>query len=131
MFGTIDVQTGDVFCVPTQKCNAVTFLDFLKQIVARYPKKMIVMILDNARIHHAKLLRPFLEEHRHQLFLLFLPPYSPELNPIEKMWGWVKETVIANCFHKDHTDIQYAIDLFLAFARSYPERVLRRIGCFC
>ena len=41
------------------------------------------MILDNERIHHAKLIQPFLEEHQSRLKLVFLPPYSPELNLIE------------------------------------------------
>ncbi|MBE2914432.1 IS630 family transposase, partial [Anoxybacillus flavithermus] len=42
----------------------------------------IVMILDNARIHHAKLIQPFLKEHEDRLELVFLPPYSPQLNLI-------------------------------------------------
>ena len=57
------------------------------------------MILDNARIHHAKLLQPFLKEHEDRLTLLFLPPYSPNLNAVERVWGWLKKSVIANRFH--------------------------------
>jgi len=46
----------------------------------------VVVILDNARWHHAKLLKPWLWEHRHIFQLDFLPPYSPELNNIERVW---------------------------------------------
>ena len=42
------------------------------------------MILDNAKIHHAKLIQPFLNENLKRLELVFLPPYSPKLNRIEK-----------------------------------------------
>lgn len=45
------------------------------------------MILDNAKIHHAKLLKPFLEDFKDRLELMFLPPYNPELNLIEGLWG--------------------------------------------
>ena len=41
------------------------------------------MILDNVRIYHAKLFKPFLDENKDRLKLMFLPPYSPELNFIE------------------------------------------------
>ena len=48
------------------------------------------MILDNVRIHHAKLLKPFLDENKDRLKLMFLPAYSPELNLIEGGYGMVK-----------------------------------------
>lgn len=38
------------------------------------------MILDNSRIHHAKLIQPFLEENKDRLELIYLPPYSPRSN---------------------------------------------------
>ncbi|MFT9848085.1 IS630 family transposase [Aneurinibacillus sp. REN35] len=129
LFGTVDVQTGDVFCSSADRCNAVTFLAFLKELVARYADKSIVLILDNARIHHAKLLHPFLKQHRHRLFLLFLPPYSPELNPIEKLWRWLKDMVIVNRFHKNESEIRSSVSDFLTFIQSCPEKVLARIGC--
>ena len=52
------------------------------RIIPTYGK--IVIILDNAKIHHAKLLKEFLEENRNRLELVFLPSYSPHLNKIEE-----------------------------------------------
>jgi len=54
--------------------NAETFLRFLKNVLIRYPQGKIVMVLDNVRIHHAKLIHPFLEEQKNRLELLFPPP---------------------------------------------------------
>lgn len=48
------------------------------------------MILDNARIHHAKLLKPFLDENKDRLELMFLPTYSPEFNLIEGGYEMIK-----------------------------------------
>lgn len=56
------------------------------------------MILDNAKIHNAKLLKPFLEEVKDILELMFLPAYSPELNLIYGLWGWLKSSIINNSF---------------------------------
>lgn len=44
---------------------------FLKNVLKQYPKGKIVMILDNAKIHHAKLIQPFLKQNRERLELVF------------------------------------------------------------
>ena len=64
----------------TNRHIEITNHNFLKKVLAQYPEGKIVMILDNARIHHAKLLKPFLDENKDRLELMFLPAYSPELN---------------------------------------------------
>lgn len=68
-----------------------------------------VIILDNAKIHHAKLLREFLAENREDLELVFLSPYSPNLNKIEELWGWFKDSVINNVFFHSREEIQKAM----------------------
>lgn len=86
------------------------------------------MILDNARIHHAKILKPFLEKNEQRLTLLFLPPYSPNLNAVERIWGWLKGSVIANRFHATRKDIRKSIEAFMEYLNAYPKKVLQRIG---
>lgn len=78
LIGTLNYETGEVFCIEAETYDAVVFLEFLKKVQAHYPIGKIVMILDNARIHHAKLIQPFLEENRDRLELVFLRPYSPQ-----------------------------------------------------
>lgn len=75
-----------VYCEEHEKYDAKVFLDFVKVILDKYPTGKIVMILDNAKIHHAKLIKPFLEEIKDRIELMFLPPYSPNLNLIEGLW---------------------------------------------
>lgn len=87
-----------VYCEEHEKYDAKVFLDFVKVILDKYPTGKIVMILDNAKIHHAKLIKPFLEEIKDRIELMFLPPYSPNLNLIEGLWGWLKSKVINNRF---------------------------------
>lgn len=54
------------------------------------------MILDNVRYHHAKNLREWLKEKRNEIELHYLPPYSPNLNPIEKVWKKTKKESVHN-----------------------------------
>ena len=57
------------------------------------------MILDNVRIHHAKLLKPFLDENKDRLEFMFFPAYSPEFNLIEGVMRWLKSSIISLVEH--------------------------------
>jgi len=59
---------------------------FLKEVGARHPHDFIVMVLDGAGWHRAKALKV-----PPNMTLLPLPPYSPELNPVENLWGELRE----------------------------------------
>jgi len=73
----------------------VGFLGLLKQSLAHLCKP-IVLILDNASIHKAKANRSIIDFlAKHGLTLYFLPPYSPELNRIERLWHKMKYTWMA------------------------------------
>jgi len=67
--------------------NAMTFQSFLIKLLRHQRRdRLMLVVLDNARWHHAKILKPWLEKHRKVIALDFLPPYSPELNSIERAW---------------------------------------------
>ena len=83
VFGAVDPYSGVLKASITEKYNAVTFREFLMSISPMSGE--IHMVLDNAKYHHANLLKEFLESNSH-IILEFLPPYSPELNPIESVW---------------------------------------------
>ena len=82
LLATWDDASGDILCHQDDHYDATVFLSFLQTVQERYNGDHIVRILDNARIHHAKLIHPFLDEHQDTLTLMFLPPSSPQLNGI-------------------------------------------------
>jgi len=87
VFGAVCAETGRLVARREQKFDALTFGAFLKQLLPhRRRNRRMIVIVDNARWHHAKLLKPWLAEHRDVLRLDFLPPYGPELNVIERVW---------------------------------------------
>jgi transposase len=128
LFGCVEIQNGEFLCMETDKCDAQAFLAFLHYVVSQYEGQHVVIVLDNARIHHAKLLQTFLKENEHCLTLLFLPPYSQNLNAVERIWGWLKKSVIANRFHATCEAIGTSIVSFLEHLHAYPEKVLRLLG---
>ncbi|MEG2487188.1 MAG: IS630 family transposase, partial [Cetobacterium sp.] len=98
LIGILDYATGIVYCEEHERYDAKVFLEFIKVVLDKYPTGKVVIILDNAKIHHAKLIQPFLNEFKDRIELMFLPPYSPNLNLIEGLWGWIKKSVINNRF---------------------------------
>lgn len=127
LLGVLDYETGAVFCMQDQLFNAETFLRFLEQVLIQYSSGKIVMVLDNARIHHAKLIQPFLLKHQERLELLFLPPYSPDLNPIEGLWKWLKMSVVYNVFYEAIQDIYRNVQAFISEINQMPKTVIDRL----
>ncbi|OZI13640.1 hypothetical protein CEW92_00565 [Bacillaceae bacterium SAS-127] len=70
LFGCVSSQNGEFFCMEKKKCNAQSFRSFLHFLLSVHQDKHLVIILDNARIPHAKLLKPFLKENAHRLTCL-------------------------------------------------------------
>ena len=127
LLGVLNYETGSVFCMQDSSFDAQTFLRFLEHVLKEYPTGKIVLVLDNARIHHAKLIQPFLEEHKERLELLFLPPYSPNLNPIEGLWKWLKTSVVYNVFYDSVQDIRKNVQAFITEINQTPKTVIDRL----
>lgn len=85
------------------------------------------MILDNARIHHAKYLQDFLNENKDRLALVFLPPYSPQLNLIEGLWKWLKASVINNLFFPNVQKIKLKVREFIRDINQRKAEVIDRL----
>lgn len=96
-FGAVNVSTGTFVRSFCPKFDARTFQAFLKQLLRhRSTTRRMVIVLDNARYHHAALLAPLRRKYRRVLTLLFLPPYSPHLAPIERVWKLTRRVATHN-----------------------------------
>lgn len=127
LVGFLDYEAGHVYVEEHKRYDAEVFLGFLKNTLSHYPNKRIVMILDNAKIHHAKLLNDFLQENSDKLTLFFLPPYSPNLNRIEGLWKWLKNSVVNNVFFHCKKEIQAAVNKFIEYVNTIPMTVIDRL----
>ncbi len=98
-FGAVRSRDGTFqFSRETGKFNAVTFLAFLKGLrrTSIGTGRRVVVITDNARYHHARLHKEWRATHVEDFGLDYLPPYSPELNPIEWVWKLTRRQCLRN-----------------------------------
>jgi len=72
--------------------NATILIDFLQRLT-REAERKVFLILDNLRVHHAKVVKAWLAEHADQIEVFYLPSYSPELNPDECLNADLKQAV--------------------------------------
>ena len=128
-FGAVNLGNGVLVRTFCKIFNAETFQHFLRVLLRhRSAHKRMVIVLDNARYHHARLLRPFLRRYRRVLSLLFLPPYSPQLAPIERVWKLARRLATHNRYFQTLDHVLDAVNMcFDAWRR--PNRILRRLCC--
>lgn len=128
LFGILDYQKGRVLCDTSELLNAQGFQSFIeKTVFPAYEGKKIIMILDNSKIHHAKILADFKERNQSRITFLFLPPYAPNINRIEGLWKWLKQSVICNQFLKGIDEINTAVQGFLSGITHQSTIILNRL----
>jgi transposase len=114
MIGAVAPLEGTVHVATTKRHTAKTFRKFLIGLMQKFKhKKKIYLILDNAPIHHANCLQGFLKQIKNRLELIFLPSYSPKLNPIEHFWKYMRKKVTHNTFYATFGKFDAAIRNFL------------------
>jgi transposase len=95
-FGALDAQSGVFHWVDHDRKLAVYFVAFLDELVLAYPAGPLYLVLDSAPTHTAKVVQGWLVAHS-RVQLLWLPKYAAhEVNPAERIWGLMKNTVAAN-----------------------------------
>lgn len=103
LFGGYSPINGDHYTLELPYCNADCFQQYLNGLSGHKPTEFKIMILDNGAFHKARrLVIPA------NIALLFLPPYSPELNPAEKIWRYIKDR-LANQIFKTLEDLSVTV----------------------
>ena len=79
-----------VFRIENHTIHAEDHIDFLKQIMKQHPYRKIIVVEDNAKPHIAKEVKDFVRNNKNKIAVYYLPTYSPDLNPDEKVWKYLK-----------------------------------------
>jgi transposase len=88
VYGAVEPTTGDRFFLELPYLNAEMFQLFVNAFAQAFPESLNLLLLDNSGAHTAQRLN--LPEN---VRLVFLPPYCPELNPIERVWRDLKDAL--------------------------------------
>ncbi|MEK6946401.1 MAG: IS630 family transposase [Nanoarchaeota archaeon] len=108
-----------LFRLEKEKVTGELHIEFLQQILDRHRNRKIIVIEDRAPIHRAGVVKQFVENHKNRIAQYFLPSYSPELNPDEKTWNYLKNKTLKA--HQAQTKEQLRI-LVLAKMRSIQRK---------
>jgi len=127
VFGAVRVSDGLLVAQQEKVFDAVSFQSFLKRVLRHLRNgRRIVIILDNARYHHAKILQPWLSRYSEVLSLDFLPPYSPDLNPVERVWKMTRKLCTHNRYFATLEELTNTVsEQFLAWHK--PNAELKRL----
>jgi transposase len=105
VYGGVDYRTGKLtYTIAERKCGA-SFLAFLAVLLVAYAGRKIRLVCDNGRFHTTKAVQRFLAAQHEKIEVYWLPPYCPSLNLIERLWGHLKRTVLANVLYTTIADL--------------------------
>ena len=79
-----------VFRIEKGTVTSKTFVDFLKQIMKNHQRRKIIVVTDNYPAHDSKYVNNFIEQNKKRIAVYYLPTYSPDLNPDEDVWKYLK-----------------------------------------
>jgi transposase len=128
-FGAVNLSTGRLVTAFCPQFNGQTFEAFVRRLLRhRRAGRRMVLVLDNAAYHHARVLKLLLHKHRGHLRLLFLPPYSPQLSTIERVWKLTRPLATHNPHFPTLPDVLgAATECFKRWQR--PNESPRRLFC--
>ena len=90
-YGAVDPISGDSCFLVMPKCNTVCMNVFLKELSATYPQDKIILCCDGASWHKSVILQV-----PDNIQIIFIPPYTPEMNPIEQIWKEIRKMGFGN-----------------------------------
>lgn len=94
-YGSVDAHTGESFFLIAGRCNSDWMNEFLQQLSNAYPDDYIILVMDNAVWHKSQALT--IPEN---IEFTFIPPYTPEMNPIEQVWAEIRKRGFKNNIFK-------------------------------
>ena len=108
LLGALSLTTQKFYWKQAEVGNADYFQQFLRQLHQAHPDKHLLIILDNGPIHHAQAIKNFVNK-QDWVTLYPLPKYSPEYNPIERFWKWLKKVIYGAVSYERIDDIMKAV----------------------
>lgn len=128
-YGAVEPQNGESFFLVLPYCNTICMNIFLAKLSETYPLDYIVLVADGARWHTSKgLIIP------NNIEIITLPPYTPEMNPIEQIWTWIRRHGFRNeVFNSLENVVDRLCDTICSMSSSTVSSIIARkwiLDCF-
>lgn len=128
VWGLVDYFTGQLFWQgQTGRFRAESYCQFLEEVLKQTAQPVII-IQDGAPYHTAKVTKQWIEQHRERVTVYQLPSYSPDYNPIEKVWRLVKRNATHLHYFASFEALEQTVKGELSSLSQKPERVKQTIG---
>lgn len=125
VFGSFNYNTGQITVSFADRGNSKSFKKHLKKVLNNYKDvSKVIMVLDNVAYHHACKVKDWIEQHP-KLELYFLPPYSPDLNAIERAWWYMRKKITHNRFIQSLKDRKIAFWKMFSHYQKPNEELLK------
>ena len=121
LYGAAEPRTGESFFLELPNLNSQCFQIYLDEFSKAYADSFNVMLLDRGKFHQAKSLKI-----PHNVALVFLPPYSPELNPIERLW----EAIKAEMANELYPTIHALVEKVASILNSYTKETIQSLTSY-
>jgi len=122
LISAVSAQGELRFMTVKGRVGAVQFIDFIKRLLHGIDRT-VFLIVDGHPAHKAKMVNKFIETVKDRFQLFFLPPYSPELNPDERVWNDLKNNAIGKQAIATPEQLRRAVTSHLRFIQKTPDRV--------
>jgi transposase len=124
-FGSIDLSNGNLISSFHDRGNAEATIEHFTKVRASYDKDIpLAFFIDNASWHKTLAVQEYCEQNK--ITLLFLPPYSPEYNPIERVWSFLKSKIRQRFFKTADIFKKFVFDLFIEINNTDLEELARQ-----
>ena len=124
VWGAFCHAIGKTFHMKSKKVNSEIFMRFVKHLIALSPNKHLVLVLDNAPWHKSKRSVKFLDGLKGIIDVVWLPAYSPDMNPIEHLWRLMKSSLMANHFFPTIEEMKNVLTDFFKNLSSNNKKIM-------
>jgi transposase len=104
----VNIRSGFDFSLILPQVNTLNMNEFLLQLSTELGEKYALLVMDGAGWHTSKDLQV-----PRNIEIIYLPPYSPELNPVEKLWQYIKAHTIKNRIYETIHELENAVCHFI------------------
>jgi transposase len=120
--GAYNIEEHKVIVREDESINAQSTVALLKQMLVQQPTGKLYIILDNARYYHSQIVHEFLSKNKRIQFI-YLPPYSPNLNIIERLWKFMKKKTTYDKYYEKFSVFRKKVLEFFENIKNYREEL--------
>lgn len=120
--GALNAVTHKTVVLSEPAINFEASIKLAQKLLAIHPRGKIHLILDQASYYRSRLFAAFVKKHR-RIRLHFLPPYSPNLNLIERLWGFMHRKILYNHYYEKFSQFEFAVLNFFKHLHRYRKEL--------